>query len=291
MAYHCPSRPEAVLVEDDSVLGRHGPIPIRRYRPAGRPATVVVWVHGGAFSHGGLDQRESHDVSLALADSGFEAVAVDYRLVPPWSWWRRPRPGVLGGTRYPIPLEDVIDATTIVHQEASQAGLPLILGGASAGACLSAAAALRTSAEGSPTPDRLVLAYGTYHAALPPLPTHIRARVRSIHGLMQFRPETVERMNRNYAGCPEAMDDPHAFPGGHDLSGLPPTLCIDADRDSLRASGEQFARELGLAGVDVSHCVVEGSTHGFLDRPQAAAFDEGIRRIAHWIRAQLAPTN
>lgn len=225
MAYHGPSGDEGVLVEDDSVLGRHGPIPIRRYRPSGRPGAVVVWVHGGAFSHGGLDQSESHDVGLALADSGFEAVAVDYRLVPPWSWWRRPRPGVLGGTRYPIPLEDVIDATTMVHQLARKAGLPLVLGGASAGACLCSSAALRISAEGSPTPDRLVLAYASFHASLPPVPAHIRARIRGIHGLMQFRASTVERFHRNYAGSLEAMDDPHAFPGGDDLYGRSRPRC------------------------------------------------------------------
>lgn len=224
---------------------------------------------------------------MILSSAG---TAPSHRLVPPWSWWRRPRPVVLGGTRYPIPLEDVIDATAMVHQQARKAGLPLVLGGASAGACLCSAAVLRISAEGSPTPDRLVLAYASVHASLPPVPAHIRARIGGAYALMQFRASTVERFHRNYAGSLEAMDDPHAFPGGHDLSGLPPTLCIDADRDSLRASGEQFARELRLAGVDVSHCVVEGSTHGFLDRPKAAAFDQGIQRIAHWIRPQLAPT-
>lgn len=44
------------------------------------------------------------------------------------------------------------------------------------------------------------------------------------------------------------MADPFAFPGGHDLSGMPPTLVLDADRDSLRASGERFATELPTVG-------------------------------------------
>jgi acetyl esterase len=59
---------------------------------------------------------------------------------------------------------------------------------------------------------------------------------------------------------------------------MPPTFLVDADRDSLRASGEMFASELELAGVDAEHHVIEGSTHGFLD-PAAAAFHNGIRLI------------
>ena len=137
-----------------------------------------------------------------------------------------------------------------------------------------------------PGPDRLLLAYGTFHAALPPVPEELRARIRGRHGLVQFRPDTVEKMNRNYAGSVEAMADPFAFPGGHDLTGMPPTLVLDADRDSLRASGEAFARELAAAGGNVSHEVVPETSHGFLDRPGSAAFADGIRRAAYWLRGR-----
>jgi acetyl esterase/lipase len=288
-----------VSVRDDIVEGRHGKVPIRRYQPLGArsgavPGTgtgartaagppVVVWLHGGAFSHGGLDQQESHAVGLALAESGFAVTAVDYRRVPPWSWWRPPRPGVLGGIRYPVPLDDVIDVVRHVRTESDVSGTDLVLGGASAGACLATAAALRLHREGVPGPDRLLLAYGTFHAALPRIRAELRARIRGRHAVMQFQPGTVEKMNRNYAGSAEAMADPFAFPGGHDLTGMPPTLVLDADRDSLRASGEAFARELAAAGVAVSHQVVPESSHGFLDRPRTAGFDDGIERAVRWL--------
>ena len=244
---------------------------------------MVVWLHGGAFSHGGLDQQESHAVGLALAEAGFPVTAVDYRRVPPWSWWRRPRPGVLGGIRYPVPVDDVIDVVRQVRIEADATGTDLVLGGASAGSCLAAAAALRLHREGAAGPDRLLLAYGTFHAALPPIPAELRARIRGRHGLMQFRPGTVEKMNRNYAGRVEAMVDPFAFPGGHDLTGMPPTLVLDADRDLLRASGEAFAHELAAVGVDVSHQLVPDSSHGFLDRPRTAGFAGGIECAVRWL--------
>jgi xylan 1,4-beta-xylosidase len=131
----------------------------------------------------------------------------------------------------------------------------------------------------------LVLAYGTLHAELPPIPDELRARIRGRHGFAQFRRGTVLRMNRNYAGRPEAMDDGFAFPGGHDLHGMPRTLVIDADRDSLRASGGRFAAELRDASVATTYRVVEGSMHGFLNRPADPEFDRGIGEIGRWLAA------
>ncbi len=270
----------SVRVSDGIVKGRETSIPVRKYVPA-RPTTsaTLVWTHGGGFSHGGLDQLESHAVAASIAAKGWTVIAVDYRLVPPWSWWRPPRSGRLEGTRFPLPLNDVED---VVRATMKGAGGDVYLGGASAGACLSAAAALRLARAGA-APRGLVLAYGSFHAKLPPGSRELAARLRGLHGIVQFRPGTVEKMNRNYAGSPQAMSDPFAFPGGHDLRGLPPALVMDADRDSLRASGELFGRELIAAGVDTDYLVIPGTHHGFLDRPQDRTFAPGIDAILEWL--------
>lgn len=282
---HSPAAEDA-RYRNDTVPGRHGSIPLRRYRPratAPRSSTLIVWLHGGGFSHGDLDMPEAHAVALALAEAGHPVITVDYRRVPSWRWWARPRPGVLGGVRYPVPVDDVSDVIGHLAGEPEASGHSLVLGGASAGACLAAGAALRALREGRAAAEGLLLAYGTFHAVLPPASPELRARIRGRHGLAQFRPATVERMNRNYAGRIEAMADPFAFPGGHDLAGMPRTLLLDADRDSLRASGEHLARELQADGVDATHHVVAGSTHGFLNRPAEPAFDEGIARAKRWL--------
>ncbi|KQP01987.1 alpha/beta hydrolase [Leifsonia sp. Leaf264] len=272
-------------VREDEVAGRHGRIPIRRYVPTVLPlGSTVVWIHGGAFSHGDLDMPESDAVARAVALTGRHVIAVDYRRVPPWSWWKQPRTGQLSGVRYPLPVDDVVDVLDQIQSE--HAAGDVILGGASAGACLAAAAALRQYSDGRPTASGLLLAYGIFHAALPPIPSELRRRIRGRHSVMQFRPDTVNKMNRNYAGSLEAMRDPFAFPGGHDLRGMPPTLVIDADHDSLRASGHQFANELREANVSLARNVVAGSSHGFLNRPGTAHFAEGIDVIAEWVRSQ-----
>lgn len=267
---------------DETVPGRHGPVPVRRYQGNNHePRATLVWVHGGAFSHGGLEQLESHAVAAALASEGVRVYAVDYRLAPPWSWFRDAPPGRLPGIRYPVPVDDVDDAVTAVAERHRN----VALGGASAGACLSASVALRRSSERRDLPTSLLLAYGTFHARLPPLSSQLRSRIRGVHAFAQFSPTVVRRMNHNYAGSPGAMNEPFAFPGGHDLTGVPPALVLDADRDSLRASGEAFERELRKAGVAVKHHVVANSTHGFLNRPGTAQFDEGIRHLNRYLHS------
>lgn len=271
---------------DDSIVGRHGAISVRRYEPAAPVpgAETIVWLHGGSFSHGDLDQPESHAPALELAAAGHIVVAVDYRRVPPWSWARKPKPGTLGGIRFPVPVDDVID--TFEHVRAETTTGPVALGGASAGACLAAGTALRLHRESYVGPTQLVLAYGTFHAVLPSISPELRSRIRGRHGLMQFKPGPVEKMNRNYAGSLEQMSNPYAFPGGHNLTGLPPTLLVDADRDSLRASGGAFAQELARAGVPVDYEIVAEATHGFLNRPGTAHFNTGIGAMVRWLGSQ-----
>ncbi|MGW3960023.1 alpha/beta hydrolase fold domain-containing protein [Amycolatopsis sp. NPDC005003] len=271
-------------IEDAEVRGRHGVVPVRIYTPPGGAVESVaplVWAHGGAFAWGDLDVPEAHAVAMAVARTGREVVSVDYRRVPPFSWVRRLPSGRLPGIRFPIPLDDVIDVFTWV--QARSAGAGTVLGGASAGACLAAAATLRLWDEGQPGPAGLVLVYGTFHASLPALSGRLASRIRGRHRLGQFMPGVVDKMNRNYAGTAEALQDRHAFPGGGELGGFPPTLVLDADRDALGASGEAFAAELAAAGVDIVHARVPGSRHGFLNRPQRPHFGLGIRVVTDWL--------
>lgn len=59
----------------------HGPIPVRRYSPplgmSPPSSTPNVWIHGGGFFKGSLDQPESHEVARLLAAAGFKVVTVD----------------------------------------------------------------------------------------------------------------------------------------------------------------------------------------------------------------------
>lgn len=277
----------AVSIQDDRVDGPHGPVPVRRYQALGdndrTAAPTVVWLHGGGFFAGGLDQPEADSVARALAARGYRVVTVDYRLAPlplaGWlrAWRRRP------SNRYPVPVDDVL---AVLRDLSERVGGAIVLGGASAGACLAAGSALRYQDDGSRLAG-VMLAYGFFHR------THPRTS-EDLHRPRGHRRVTHARwalnvMNRNYVGPTAAPVDPYAFPGGGALRGFPPALLLHAERDGMRASAERFATELVDAGTPVERHLITGSRHAFLNHPHGEHFAAGIDLMAGWLVGTTAP--
>ncbi|NKY32353.1 alpha/beta hydrolase [Nocardia speluncae] len=268
-------------VRDRTLDGLRGAVPIREYLPADpdTAADPLLWIHGGAFVSGGLDQHESHAVASRVAASGRRVRTVDYALVPRFRIWGPPvlRPS---SNRYPAPLDDVLTAATDLM---AGGGRRIVIGGASAGACLAASGALRLRDRSAEVPAGIILAYATLHAELPSLPDSVRARVRGRRRIGTYTPRMIRRMNLNYVGSPQLLADPEVFPGGGKLAALPPVLLLDAAYDTLSASSTAFAGELTEAGVPAEHHVVSGTRHGFLDRPDSPGFRAGIDAILDWL--------
>jgi acetyl esterase/lipase len=277
----------AFTVKDAFVTAQDHSVPIRRYQPEseGRdaaPAPTLVWLHGGGFFRGSIDQAEADAVARALARRGLSVVTVDYRLAPfPLvgrvnAWGRRPR------VRFPLAADDVL---TVVQHEHDEYPHGVLLGGASAGGCLAAATALRVLDLGSNLQlDGVVLGYGFFHASLPrnaEIQRRVRGRRRVTHA-----PRMLDAANRNYAGSKPALAERSAFPGGHDLRKFPATIMVDADRDAMRASSERFAAELIAAGAEVERHVLPDTRHAFLNRPQLPEFAVAVDRIASWALAR-----
>ncbi|ROP66405.1 alpha/beta hydrolase [Curtobacterium sp. ZW137] len=273
-----------VSLADDLVAGPSGPVPLRRYEPAAvRPGSpTLLWLHGGGFFRGDLDLPESDAVARALAARGVPVVTVDYRLSPlpgmPWAARRGPR----ARTPFPLAHREVLAAYRAVSEAASDG---VVLGGASAGACLAAAAAL--AASGTPASDDLpapvgaFLAYGFFHSRTPRVPAITRT-VRG-HRRLTHAPWALDAANRAHARNGDARADPRAFPGGHPLDAFPPTLLVDAEHDTMRASGERFAAELTAAGVQVVRHVLAGSRHAFLNRPGTPDSTHAIDLASAWL--------
>jgi len=247
----------SVEVTDVNVPGPHGDVPVRIYAdPSHRATSGLVWVHGGAFIGGSLDMPEAHWVSLYIASRGIPVASVDYRKA-------------LHGVRYPVPLDETLAAWLWVAGADRPLGelvQNLHFGGASAGANLATAATQRLRDEGLPLPASLILAYPLVHAELPPLGDDLTAALTSNPPPVNFTPTVVKAFNANYLG--EGVEATgYAFPGENEVHGLPPVLIVNAEADEMRASGEQFARQLTSEGVDVSCVTQTGTQHGFLDQP------------------------
>ncbi|MGW2150716.1 alpha/beta fold hydrolase [Nonomuraea bangladeshensis] len=270
---------------DVTVTGDHPPVPVRVY-PAteGRGGPGLVWMHGGAFIGGSLDMPESDAVCRALAANGITCVSVGYRLAPGFGDRRAQR--APDAVRFPLPLDDCERAWAWARHHLDGLGVDprrLHVGGASAGGALAASLALRLHDNCAPPPAGVVLAYPLLHAALPPLGPELRRSLRGLRRLGAFSPTAVSWMARNYVGRANLDRLPEAFPGGRDLTGFPPAMIVNSERDSLRASGEAFAGELLAHGRPVEVTTEPGTSHGHLNRPRRPPFGRTISTFSTWL--------
>jgi acetyl esterase/lipase len=273
-----------------------------RVYPAAEPyGAVLVWAHGGGFLGGSLDMPEADEVARRMADSGASVVSVGYSLAPPDPLWELLERG--GGddrlpsreeleaeiaaagprVRFPVASLQTVAAFDWAVEHAKELGGQegrVGLGGASAGGNLTAGAALRLRDRGDRQPAVLLQCYPVLHADLPAPNDDLAAALADQPAGRSS--ESSRTLTLNYVGDPVHLANPYAFPGGHNLRGLPPTLIVTAGRDHLRSSAEAFAAELALASVDVTIAQERGFAHGFLNEVGHPA---AVRTIARFARA------
>lgn len=259
--------PPDVRMEARLVSARSGnpPVPIRVYRPAADGDTSgagLVWVHGGGFTGGDIGMFEADGVARELvARTGGVVVSVDYRLADETTW-------------YPAPVEDVIDVWRWAKARSVALGVGQdrwMLGGASAGAALSAAAVATLRDDEEALPRTLILIYPLVHSVIPPLSHELAAKVVEVPGPLNYgRPDSPSQNGSPitaYLGGPAWLANGHSFAGQGDPSGFPRTLIVNSEYDALRASGQRFAAQLVEAGVDVTVRNEPGVLHGHLNFP------------------------
>lgn len=273
--------PGTYTVKNSTVPGRGGAIPVRDYVPDTQTdGSAFLWVHGGGFIGGGLDQKESDAPARYLAARGRRVRTIDYRLVTGVHLFRepdlRPQPN-----RFPAALHDVVD---VAADLADVTGRPITMGGASAGANLAAGATMFMRDEGASGPLTLVLVYGAFHSTVPVSP-EVEQALRGPLVRWMFNPTMVRRIFLGYVGDPALFVPGYASPGGGDLHDFPPTLSLDAENDRLRASGHAFADELRAVGVDVHEEVVPHARHGFLNAYTKPPFLDSMLTVENWLLA------
>jgi acetyl esterase len=283
------AQPPDVPTWDGAVAGPHGPVPVRIYGPTvdGAARPCLVWAHGGGFLGGDLHMREADWTAREVcARADAVVVSVDYRLA-------------VDGVHYPVPHDDVVAAVAWVRDNAADLGVDrarIAIGGASAGANLTAGAALKLRDRDGWQPSALVFVYGVAHAVVPaPSPALAQALAELPPVLAPPRGRRDDFLSINYLGGPLSSADGYAMPALAVLEGLCPTVVINAEYDDLRPSGEAFAAALALAGVDVRQVLVPGVLHGFLNQPAelepvGRALDLIAETVAGATMAMLART-
>ncbi|MER7890765.1 alpha/beta hydrolase [Micromonospora sp. NPDC094482] len=193
---------------------------------------VLLWIHGG-----GWRARATEDGG-ALAGLGLRVVQADYRLVPEARW--------------PAQLDDVRAEARRARAESD--GLPLLVGGDSAGAMLALHLALR----GVDRPDDVagVLAYWPPVDPLAMDWKRLRAGDDPWEGLLGHPPTT---------GDPVTTD---ATVATHAGNGVPVLLVQGADDRSVPASQTvTLTGQLLAAGHPVHSWLTHGGHELPLDRP------------------------
>jgi len=235
-------------IENRSIPGRQGSIPIRIYHPVQTGnLPVIVFFHGGGWVLGSLKSHDSICRHLA-ADNHALVVAVDYRLAPEH--------------KYPAAVEDAYAATCWVAEHATDLGADpdkLIVMGDSAGGNLSAVVSLMARGLGFPRIAFQVLIYPAVDMTehYPSKELFADNPLLSGHMLVYF----AQQYLRTPADIKELQVSPLL---AEDLSHLPPALILTAEFDPLRDEGKAYADHLRAAGNEVTDICYPGMPHGFI---------------------------
>ena len=146
-----PPRAPLARVQEVVVPANDGtPLPARLYAPSLDRLPVLLYLHGGGFTIGGLETHDSLCRQLALR-SGGAVLALDYRLAPEH--------------RFPTAVDDSWAALRwLAGPGATELGLDgtrLAVGGDSAGGTLAAVAAIHARDTGLPLALQLLITPGT----------------------------------------------------------------------------------------------------------------------------------
>ena len=235
-------------IEDRSIPGPLGEIPIRIYKPSNATdLPMLLFYHGGGWVLGDI---ETHDCLCRSLANGSDCIviSVDYRLAPEY--------------KFPAAPEDCYAALTwAASHGAALGGDPsrLAVGGESAGGNLSAAVALMARDRQGPKLCYQLLLYPV--TDLTALETDSYHAFATGHGLERA---SMAWFIDHYLADPADAQTPYASPlHAPDLSGLAPAAVMTAGFDVLRDEGNAYAARLAAAGVPVTHHCYGGFIHGF----------------------------
>ena len=249
-------------VENRTIPGPAGEIPVRIYTPAGSgPFPVLVFFHGGGWVICTLDTHDGQCRSLANG-AGCVVVSVDYRLAPEH--------------KFPAAPEDCYAATVWVGEHAAELNgdaSRLAIGGDSAGGNLTAVVAQMVRNQGGPHLTFQLMIYpATDFASQAP------SKTENANGYY-LTADDMDWFENHYLNSKADRLNPLASPmQASDLSNLPPALILTAEYDPLRDEGEEYGRRLQEAGVPVIIRRYAGMVHGFFG--MGMVIDEAARAVA-----------
>jgi acetyl esterase len=241
-----PKRAPLERVEELTFAADDGtPLAARLYAPSRAALPVLLYLHGGGFTIGGLETHDSLCRQIALR-SGAAVIALDYRLAPEH--------------RFPTAIDDCWAVLRALPAAGARLGLDttrLAVGGDSAGGTLAAVCALMARDAGLALALQVLITPGTVaHADSP-------SHLRFAHGYLLDR-ATILWMFDQYIDPAEREDWRFAPMLAPDHEGVAPACVVLAECDPLVDEGLAYADKLRAAGVAVDLEFARGVTHDFI---------------------------
>ena len=266
-----------VVTEDRAVPGpKDSPdVAVRIYRPEEQVGRLpaLLWIHGGGYMLGDIEQEDFTSKTFALAGECV-VVSVEYRLAP-----EHP---------YPAPLEDCYAALIWLSAHAEELGVHsrIAIGGASAGGGLAAGLALLARDRAEVKVSFQLLVYPMLNDC-------------NIIPAGQTLPDTLfwTRENnlfgwRSYLGCEPGREGISCYAAAYratNLEGLPPAYIAVGDLDLFAREDIDYSQRLIETGVPTELHVYPGGCHAFdmlvpaadISKRFTADIHRALRRALH----------
>ena len=237
--------PRPASVDDIMVPVEGGRIRVRLYRPAGPgPHPLYVFVHGGGWCVGTLDERDPRCRAVS-AGANCVVASVDYRMAPE--------------CQFPVAADDCYAAVRHLVDEAATLGIDpalVAVGGESAGGNLAAVVCLMARDRGGPTICHQWLDVPATDATLS------QSGYRDVPDGYLLDAATIGEFLASYLADPAQATDPYCSPllaASH--ANLPPAWVMTAEYDHLRGDGEAYVTALRGDGVEATHVRLAGHIH------------------------------
>jgi acetyl esterase/lipase len=251
MKMQWPALP-GVVIEDRTVPGPHGSpdVTVRIYRPEKQSGLLpsLLWIHGGGYMLGEIDQEDLTAKQFTLA-ADCVVVSVGYRLAP-----EHP---------YPAPLDDCYAAFKWLSAHARELGVDsarIAIGGASAGGGLASGLALLSRDREDIKPIFQLLIYPMINDC------NIIPAGDALPDTLFWTRQNNLKGWRSYLGCEPGGVDISCYAAAYraeSLAGLPAAYIAVGDIDLFAGEDVEYARRLIVAGVPTELHVYPGACHAF----------------------------
>jgi acetyl esterase len=266
--------PEIGAVETLVLPGPHGSLAVRRHsptEPSSDPMGALVYIHGGGFTYGTLDEFEV-PMRLIAERAGIATYAIEYQLAPE--------------AKFPTQIDEIEFFVRWLFDHAEEQAVDptrIAVGGDSAGGNMTCVIALKLRDEHGP---RLALQGPLFPEAAFPGDTLAGSENRT--GLY-LETNGIYEMVRNLVKNSDDGRQPYITPlNASSHADLPPTILVTNGFDPLRDVGHAYARKLAAAGNDITYVHNPDLTHGF---PQftrySKACHDATMQLADLIKEKL----